>query len=229
MLTIEVFAAGIEDLKKNFPDALFTERKYKAWFKELQNRLTPEEFEEAIDLALFRFTKCPTGEDLLNLVKSSGKELVTKAWADVLEALSKKLSLNDLDKPSQYAIARLGGTSHLEALPITKLHDLRYEFANHYNSYLKNPVEFTPPVQTITPEQREFKSETASDDFGKLTPEQKARNQMTKQNIKMLAKGMSMSEKIKAFMPPEPDDDTESKVLQAYRERLMIEEQDMEF
>lgn len=207
MLTIEVFAAGIEDLKKNFPDALFTERKYRAWFKELQNQLTPEEFEEAIDLALFRFTKCPTGEDLLNLVKSSGKELVTKAWADVLEALSRKLSLNDLDKPSQYAIARLGGTPFLEALSITKLHDLRYEFANHYNSYLKNPVEFTPPVQTITPEQREFKSDTVSgDNFDKLTPEQKARNQMTKQSIKRLKKGMSMSEKIKAFLPPEDTD-----------------------
>ena len=234
MLTTESFKAGIESLKQNFPDANFTKLKYEVWFEELRNQLTSEEFEAAIRKAVFEFKQCPTGKELLNLVKASEKELVADAWAKALETISKKLSLNDLDVASQYAIARLGGAALLEILPINKLQDMRYDFTNHWTSFRKDPDQnFTPPAEIITPERREFSASDSDDDVVPRSPEQIAAHQLLKQQLKSLGKGMSLSERTKKYLPPDidfsPQGNTDSEFVQAYRAELIMQEQDVEF
>jgi len=233
-LTGEAFKAGIESLKLNFPDANFTKLKYEVWFEELRNQLTSEEFEMAIRKAVFEFKQCPTGKEVLNLVKASEKELVADAWAKALEAISKKLSLNDLDVASQYAIKRLGGASFLEVLPTNKLQDMRYDFTNHWTSFRKDPDnDFTPPAEIITPERREFSASECSDEVIPRSPEQIAAHQLLKQQLKSIGKGMSLSEKTKKYLPPDIDFALMMKTPDlsedVYKAQLMTEEQDVPF
>lgn len=235
MLTSETFKAGIESLKQNFPDANFTKLKYEVWFEQLGSQLTSEEFEMAIRKAVFEFKQCPTGKEVLNLVKASEKELVADAWAKALEAIFKKLSLNDLDMASQYAIKRLGGAALLEILPINKLQDLRYDFTNHWTSFRKDPDQnFTPPVEIVTPERREFSaSEYSDDDVVPRSPEQIAAHQLLKQQLKSIGKGMSLSEKAKKYLPPDIDFalmmQTPNLSEDIYKAQLITEEQDVPF
>lgn len=173
MLDIDIFDKGIENLKQNFPDATFTELKYDIWLEKLEAALSNEEFEIAVREAIFKHRFCPTGEELLSLVKTSERELVLDCWSRCLDAISGLLSVNDLDDASQYAITQLGGTSHLRELPIPKLQDLKFDFCSHWQKYRKKPVEFRRPTQAIPSEQREFQPDGIQSE---LTPEQKAKN-----------------------------------------------------
>lgn len=69
MIEPKVFDRGIEILKKIFPDAIFTDRKYRVWYEELSSQLSNEEFEIAINKAIFNFSQCPTGEQISMLAK----------------------------------------------------------------------------------------------------------------------------------------------------------------
>lgn len=70
MIEPKVFDRGIEILKKIFPeDAIFTDRKYRVWYEELSSQMSSEEFETAINKAIFNFSQCPTGEQILMLAK----------------------------------------------------------------------------------------------------------------------------------------------------------------
>lgn len=142
MLDLDVFDQGIERLKENFPDATFTEYKYQIWFDKLENQLSNEEFQAAVQEAVYKNRFCPTGEELVSLVKTSERELVLDCWSRCLDALSRRTSLNDLDDASQYAIALLGGLTYLGELSIYEINKLKPDFCTHWNSYRKNPKEF---------------------------------------------------------------------------------------
>lgn len=174
MLSIEVFDEGIENLKNNFPDAIFTEFKYDVWLDKLSDELSDEEFKTAIREAIFSFGKCPTGKELVSLVKESERELVSKCWSRCLEALAKRLSLDDLDDASLYAIVQLGGMSYLGSLENTQLHYLNTDFKTHWFAYRKSPKEFNRPTQVTRPEQLEFKPTELE---AQISPEQLKKNQ----------------------------------------------------
>lgn len=142
MLDLDVFDQGIERLKENFPDATFTEYKYQIWFDKLETQLSNEEFQTAVREAIYKNRFCPTGEELVSLVKASERELVLDCWSKCLDALSRRTSLNDLDDASQYAIALLGGLTYLGELSIYEINKLKPDFCTHWNSYRKNPKEF---------------------------------------------------------------------------------------
>lgn len=180
MLSIEVFDEGIENLKKNFPDAIFTEFKYDIWFDKLSDELSNDEFQTAIREAIFNLSKCPTGKELVNLVKESERELVSNCWAKCIETLAKRLPLNELDDATQYAIFKLGGVSHLGSLESGQLQYLSNDFKTHWQAYRKSPREFERPVQVIPPEQREFQPNGLKP---QLSEEQMARNQEFLNNL----------------------------------------------
>lgn len=159
MLSIEVFDEGIENLKNNFPDAIFTEFKYDIWLDKLSDELSDEEFKTAIREAIFNLGKCPTGKELINLVKESERELVSNCWSKCLDALAKRLSLDNLDDATQYAIVQLGGMTYLGSLENTQLHYLNADFKTHWQAYRKSPKEFKRPTVIIPPEQIEFQPE----------------------------------------------------------------------
>lgn len=174
MLNIEVFDEGIENLKKNFPDAIFTELKYDVWLDKLSDELSDEEFNLAIREAIFNLSKCPTGKELITLVKESDRELVSNCWAKCLESLTKRLPLNDLDDASQYAIFQLGGMSHLGSIESTQLQYLANDFKTHWQAYRKSPKQFERPVQIIPHEQIEFKPDGKKP---QISEEQRLKNQ----------------------------------------------------
>ncbi len=191
MLSTEVFDEGIENLKKNFPDAIFTEFKYQVWLDKLSDLLSDEEFEIAIQEAIFKHRFCPTGEELVSLVKTSERELVLDCWSRCLDAIASRLSLNELDDATQYAISQLKGLGHLRELPIYELHKLKPDFCTHWQKYRKHPVEFRRPTEIIPPEQREFKPEEFR---GELSEEQKARNEELR---KRMLEAVSFNKKLK--------------------------------
>lgn len=174
MLSIEVFDEGIENLKKNFPDAIFTEFKYDVWLDKLSDELSDEEFNVAIREAIFNCSKCPTGKELVNLVKESDRELVSNCWAKCLESLAKRLPLDKLDDATQYAIFKLGGVSHLGSIESTQLQYLSNDFKTHWQAYRKAPREFERPMQVIPPEQVEFKPDGKKP---QISEAQRAKNQ----------------------------------------------------
>ncbi len=173
-LNDEIFDQGIENLKENFPDAIFTQLKYEIWFDKLSQELSAEEFEMAIWEAIFNLRQCPTGKELVNLVKESDRELVSNCWSRCLESLANRLPLNNLDDATQYAIVQLGGVSHLGSLPTATLQGLNFDFKTHWQAYRKAPKEFNRPVMVIPPEQIEFKPDGLKP---QLSEEQKLKNQ----------------------------------------------------
>jgi hypothetical protein len=174
MLDMQTFMIGVSNLEANFPDAIFTELKYEVWFEELSSQLSSDEFESAIRKAIFKFRACPTGEDLLALVKESDRELVSNCWSRCLESLANRLPLNNLDDATQYAIFKLGGISHLGSLESGQLQYLSNDFKIHWQAYRKAPREFERPVQVIPREQIEFKPDGKKP---QLSEEQKLKNQ----------------------------------------------------
>ena len=174
MLDMQTFMIGMSNLEANFPDAIFTELKYEVWFEELSSQLSSDEFETAIRKAIFKFRQCPTGEDLLELVKASDRELVSNCWAKCLQSITKRLPLNDLDDASQYAIVQLGGMSHLGSIESPQLQYLSNDFKTHWQAYRKAPREFERPMQVIPPEQREFKPDGKKP---QISEEQRLKNQ----------------------------------------------------
>ena len=179
-LNDEIFDQGIENLKENFPDAIFTQLKYEIWFDKLSQELSAEEFEMAIMEAIFNLRQCPTGKELVNLVKESDRELVSNCWSRCLESLANRLPLNNLDDATQYAIFKLGGISHLGSIESTQLQYLSNDFKIHWQAYRKSPREFERPVQIIPPEQREFKPDGKKP---QLSEEQKLKNQEFLNNL----------------------------------------------
>jgi hypothetical protein len=179
-LNDEIFDQGIENLKENFPDAIFTQLKYEIWFDKLSQELSAEEFEMAIWEAIFNLRQCPTGKELVNLVKESDRELVSNCWSRCLESLANRLPLNNLDDATQYAIFKLGGISHLGSIESTQLQYLSNDFKIHWQAYRKSPREFERPVQIIPPEQREFKPDGKKP---QLSEEQKLKNQEFLNNL----------------------------------------------
>jgi len=179
-LNDEIFDQGIENLKENFPDAIFTQLKYEIWFDKLSQELSAEEFEMAIWEAIFNLRQCPTGKELVNLVKESDRELVSNCWSRCLESLANRLPLNNLDDATQYAIFKLGGISHLGSIESTQLQYLSNDFKIHWQAYRKSPREFERPVQIIPPEQREFKPDGKKP---QLSEEQKVKNQEFLNNL----------------------------------------------
>ena len=173
-LNDEIFDQGIENLKENFSDAIFTELKYEIWFDKLSQELSAEEFETAIREAIFNLSKCPTGKELVSLVKESERELVSNCWSRCLESLAKRLPLNNLDDASQYAIVQLGGMSHLGSLESGQLQYLSNDFKVHWQAYRKSPREFERPMQVIPREQIEFKPNNLKP---QISEEQKLKNQ----------------------------------------------------
>lgn len=185
MLDPDIFDLGIENLKKNFPDATFTEFKYQIWYNELSSQLSDEEFEAAICKAVFDLRQCPTGKELIELVKDSERELVSICWSRCLDVLSKRLSLDDLDDASLYAISQLGGLAYLGSLPNATLQGLNYDFKIHWQSFRKKPREFRRPAEPPTPpEYREYEPDEIE---AELTPEQKAKNEWLKKQLEGLA------------------------------------------
>jgi hypothetical protein len=179
-LNDEIFDQGIENLKENFPDAIFTQLKYEIWFDKLSQELSAEEFEMAIWEAIFNLRQCPTGKELVNLVKESDRELVSDCWSRCLESLANRLPLNNLDDATQYAIFKLGGISHLGSIESTQLQYLSNDFKIHWQAYRKSPREFERPVQIIPPEQREFKPNGLKPE---LSEEQRVKNQEFLNNL----------------------------------------------
>jgi len=179
-LNDEIFDQGIENLKENFPDAIFTQLKYEIWFDKLSQELSAEEFEMAIWEAIFNLRQCPTGKELVNLVKESDRELVSNCWSRCLESLANRLPLNNLDDATQYAIFKLGGISHLGSIESTQLQYLSNDFKIHWQAYRKSPREFERPVQIIPPEQREFKPNGLKPE---LSEEQRVKNQEFLNNL----------------------------------------------
>jgi hypothetical protein len=179
-LNDEIFDQGIENLKENFPDAIFTQLKYEIWFDKLSQELSAEEFEMAIMEAIFNLRQCPTGKELVNLVKESDRELVSNCWSRCLESLANRLPLNNLDDATQYAIFKLGGISHLGSIESTQLQYLSNDFKIHWQAYRKSPREFERPVQIIPPEQREFKPNGLKPE---LSEEQRVKNQEFLNNL----------------------------------------------
>ena len=179
-LNDEIFDQGIENLKENFSDAIFTELKYEIWFDKLSQELSAEEFETAIREAIFNLSKCPTGKELVSLVKESERELVSNCWAKCLESLAKRLPLNNLDDASQYAIVQLGGVSHLGSLESGQLQYLSNDFKTHWQAYRKAPREFERPMQVIPREQIEFKPSHLKP---QISEEQKLKNQEFLNNL----------------------------------------------
>ena len=179
-LNDEIFDQGIENLKENFPDAIFTQLKYEIWFDKLSQELSAEEFEMAIWEAIFNLRQCPTGKELVNLVKESDRELVSNCWSRCLESLANRLPLNNLDDATQYAIFKLGGISHLGSIESTQLQYLSNDFKTHWQAYRKSPREFERPVQIIPPEQREFKPNGLKPE---LSEEQRVKNQEFLNNL----------------------------------------------
>jgi hypothetical protein len=179
-LNDEIFDQGIENLKENFPDAIFTQLKYEIWFDKLSQELSAEEFEMAIMEAIFNLRQCPTGKELVNLVKESDRELVSNCWSRCLESLANRLPLNNLDDATQYAIFKLGGISHLGSIESTQLQYLSNDFKIHWQAYRKSPREFERPVQIIPPEQREFKPDGKKP---QLSEEQRVKNQEFLNNL----------------------------------------------
>ena len=173
-LNDEIFDQGIENLKENFSDAIFTELKYEIWFDKLSQELSAEEFEAAIREAIFNLSKCPTGKELVSLVKESERELVSNCWAKCLESLVNRLPLNILDDATQYAIFKLGGVSHLGSLESGQLQYLSNDFKVHWQAYRKSPREFERPMQVIPREQIEFKPDGLKP---QISEEQKLKNQ----------------------------------------------------
>jgi hypothetical protein len=180
MLDMQTFMIGVSNLEANFPDAIFTELKYEVWFEELSSQLSSDEFETAIRKAIFKFRVCPTGEDLLALVKESDRELVSNCWSKCLETLSKRLSLDNLDDATQYAIVQLGGVSHLGSLPTATLQGLNFDFKTHWQAYRKSPKEFERPVVIIPREQIEFKPNGLKP---QISEEQQVRNREFLNNL----------------------------------------------
>jgi hypothetical protein len=179
-LNDEIFDQGIENLKENFPDAIFTQLKYEIWFDKLSQELSAEEFEMAIMEAIFNLRQCPTGKELVNLVKESDRELVSNCWSRCLESLANRLPLNNLDDATQYAIFKLGGISHLGSIESTQLQYLSNDFKTHWQAYRKSPREFERPVQIIPPEQREFQPNGLKP---QLSEEQKLKNKEALNNL----------------------------------------------
>jgi hypothetical protein len=179
-LSDEIFDQGIENLKENFSDAIFTELKYEIWFDKLSQELSAEEFETAIREAIFNLSKCPTGKELVSLVKESERELVSNCWSRCLESLAKRLPLNNLDDASQYAIVQLGGMSHLGSIESTQLNYLSNDFKTHWQAYRKAPREFERPTQVIPREQIEFKPNGLKP---QISEEQKLKNQEFLNNL----------------------------------------------
>jgi hypothetical protein len=179
-LNDEIFDQGIENLKENFPDAIFTQLKYEIWFDKLSQELSAEEFEMAIWEAIFNLRQCPTGKELVNLVKESDRELVSNCWSRCLESLANRLPLNNLDDATQYAIFKLGGISHLGSIESGQLQYLSNDFKIHWQAYRKSPREFERPVQIIPPEQREFKPNGLKPE---LSEEQRVKNQEFLNNL----------------------------------------------
>jgi hypothetical protein len=179
-LNDEIFDQGIENLKENFPDAIFTQLKYEIWFDKLSQELSAEEFEMAIMEAIFNLRQCPTGKELVNLVKESDRELVSNCWSRCLESLANRLPLNNLDDATQYAIFKLGGISHLGSIESTQLQYLSNDFKIHWQAYRKSPKEFERPVVIIPREQIEFKPDGKKP---QLSEEQKLKNQEFLNNL----------------------------------------------
>ena len=179
-LNDEIFDQGIENLKENFSDAIFTELKYEIWFDKLSQELSAEEFETAIREAIFNLSKCPTGKELVSLVKESERELVSNCWSRCLESLAKRLPLNNLDDASQYAIVQLGGMSHLGSIETPQLQYLSNDFKTHWQAYRKAPREFERPTQVIPREQIEFKPNGLKP---QISEEQKLKNQEFLNNL----------------------------------------------
>ena len=180
MLDMQTFMIGMSNLEANFPDAIFTELKYEVWFEELSSQLSSDEFETAIRKAIFKFRQCPTGEDLLGLVKESDRELVSNCWAKCLESLAKRLPLDKLDDATQYAIFKLGGVSHLGSIESTQLQYLSNDFKTHWQAYRKAPREFERPMQIIPSEQIEFKPDGKKP---QISEEQKLKNRLFRDEL----------------------------------------------
>ena len=144
-MELQIINRNIQDLQAHFRKIQnLPERSLFCWSRYFNDHLSEEELEKAVDLALVTYG-CDydiSAKTLVELVKGSEKELVLDCWAKALDALAQRLELSQLDEASQFAITKMGGTSHLGELPITTLYKMKFDFCELWHSYRKNPQEF---------------------------------------------------------------------------------------
>lgn len=144
-MDITVLTRNIEDLQAHFKNLQnLSPRTLKVWCVYLSESLSEEELERAVDQALINYgcNHDLSAKELVELAKGTDKSLVLECWTKALEAASLRRNLSELDDASQYAIAQLGGCSHLGYLQIKDLHSLKFDFCEHWRSYRREPKEF---------------------------------------------------------------------------------------
>lgn len=106
----EVFAAWLEELASYYGRKVgsLIER---AWYKQLGQRMTTEQFVASVEKALFSCEFMPTPEKLLELVKGNAQLIALEEWEKCLAAACRadREAISKLSAAGQIALRAIGG------------------------------------------------------------------------------------------------------------------------
>lgn len=110
MIDPEIFAAWLEELATYYGRKVgsLVER---AWYKQLGQRMTTEQFIQAAEKAIYSETFMPTPEKLLELAKGNSEELALNEWEKCIHAAARgdREIVSSLSPAGKLALRSVGG------------------------------------------------------------------------------------------------------------------------
>lgn len=126
----------------------FTPFVQRTWYKHLSDRLSTEEFMEAVAQAVIRCQFMPTPEQLVELIKGNEEGQALVAWQQCLlaAARSDRTIIDSLSPQGKFALTAIGGVGGLGRAEEERHSWLRKEFLAAWKSWLPSLAKALPPA-----------------------------------------------------------------------------------